>query len=96
MPSVKRTGLSRRAAVLVATLLAAFAAATSAPAAQQAPAVALKTCSSGWKHAVIGGEEKCLRAGQFCARRYDSQYRRYGYRCTRYDANVQRYRLTRA
>jgi hypothetical protein len=82
--------------VLVATLLAAFAAATSAPAAQQAPAVALKTCSSGWKHAVIGSEEKCLRAGQFCARRYDSQYRRYGYRCTRYDANVQRYRLTRA
>jgi ABC-type multidrug transport system ATPase subunit len=26
-------------------------------------------CSSGWTHAIIGGVHKCLRAGQFCARR---------------------------
>jgi hypothetical protein len=96
MAGVKRTGPGRQVAILIATALAAFAAATSAPAAQQAPVAALKSCSSDWRHAVIGGEEKCLRAGQFCARRYDSQYRRYGYRCTRYDANVARYRLTRA
>jgi hypothetical protein len=38
---------------------------------------------------------KCLRAGEFCAHRYDRQYRSYGYRCIRYDASVQRYRLTR-
>ena len=96
MPRAKWTGLPRRVAILVATVLAAFAAATATPAAPQAQAAALKTCSSGWKHAVIGGEHKCLRAGQFCARRYDAQYRSYGYRCVRYDANVQRYRLTRA
>jgi len=46
--------------------------------------------------AVIGGAEKCLRAGEFCAHAFDSQYRRYRYRCIRYDANVQRYRLTHA
>jgi hypothetical protein len=44
-----------------------------------------KPCSSGWKHAVIGGEHKCLRRGQFCARRYDSQYHRYGYHCHKRD-----------
>jgi hypothetical protein len=96
MTGVKWTGLARRIAFAVAMLLVAVAAATATPATQQAHATALKTCSSGWTHAVIGGAEKCLRAGQFCARRYDSQYRRYGYRCTRYDAGVGRYRLTRA
>jgi hypothetical protein len=45
-----------------------------------------KTCSSGFKHAVIGVQEKCLRRGEFCAHRYDRQYRRYGYRCIKRDA----------
>jgi hypothetical protein len=87
-----------RLSVLAATALAAGAAATSSPAQPltQAPASVLRTCSAGYTHAVIGGEEKCLRAGEFCAHRYDSQYRRYGYRCTRYYANVGRYRLTHA
>jgi hypothetical protein len=70
-------------------------AATAAPAAG-APAIVGKTCSAGYVHAVIGGSEKCLRAGEFCTHRYDSQYRHYGYRCIRYYANVQRYRLTHA
>ena len=52
-----------------------------------------KSCSSGYTHAVIG--EKCLRAGEFCAHRYDWQYRRYCHRCIRDDARVGRYRLTR-
>jgi hypothetical protein len=79
-----------RLAVLAATLVASIAAATGATA---APA---KTCSAGFKHAVIGGVEKCLRAGEFCTHAYDSQYRRYGYRCIKYYANVHRYRLTHA
>ncbi len=85
-----------RLAVLAATALAAASAATSSPAQPlaQAPAAVLRTCSSGFTHAVIGGREKCLRAGEFCTHAYDSQYRRYGYRCIRYYANVQRYRLT--
>jgi hypothetical protein len=96
--------LTRRLAVLLSTAVAAFAAATAAPAApaapvaptQFSPVVITKTCSRGYTHAVIGGQEKCLRAGEFCAHRYDRQYRRYGYRCVRYDARVGRYRLIRA
>jgi hypothetical protein len=49
-------------------------------------AAVAKTCSSGFKHAVINGAEKCLRRGEFCARAADRQYRRYGYRCTKRDA----------
>ena len=88
-----------RVAIALATFVAAFAAGTAAPAAPSlgaSPATAAKTCSSGFNHAVIGGQEKCLRAGEFCAHRYDSQYRRYGYRCIRYDRRVARYRLTHA
>jgi hypothetical protein len=51
------------------------------------PSVAMaKTCSSGYKHAVIGGSEKCLRRGQFCARAKDSTYHRYGFHCHKRDA----------
>jgi hypothetical protein len=87
-----------RLAVLAATAFAAVSAATSSPAQPltHAPAAVLRSCSSGFRHAVIGGHEKCLRAGEFCTHAYDSQYRRYGYRCIRYYANVQRYRLTHA
>jgi hypothetical protein len=67
----------------------------SAPAQQSAPVAVLKTCGGGYTRGVISGQVKCLRAGEFCAHRYDRQYRRYGYRCIRYDASVQRYRLTR-
>jgi hypothetical protein len=61
-----------------------------------APLALAKTCRAGYTHAVIAGAQKCLRAGEFCTHRYDRQYRRYGYRCIRYYANVGRYRLTRA
>jgi hypothetical protein len=44
-------------------------------------AIAAKTCSAGYKHAYIGGAEKCLHRGEYCAARYASQYRRYGYSC---------------
>jgi hypothetical protein len=77
----------------LAALAAAAAAFAAAPAVAPiggssiAPAVAVaKTCSAGFKHAVINGAEKCLRRGQFCARAADGQYRRYGYRCTKRDA----------
>ena len=68
----------------------------SAPSQRSAPVSVLKTCGRGYTRGVIGGQVKCLRAGEFCAHRYDLQYRRYGYRCIRYDASVQRYRLTRS
>jgi opacity protein-like surface antigen len=76
-----------RKLVVAALAAASLAAAAPATAAAQAPTAAVaKSCSSGWKHAVIGGSHKCLRRGQFCAHRYDRQYKRYGYRCRKQDA----------
>jgi hypothetical protein len=60
-----------------------------------APAAVSKTCRAGYVHAVIQGEQKCLHAGEFCRRSLDRAYRRYGFRCIRYDAHAHRYRLTR-
>lgn len=52
-----------------------------------APATAVaKTCSGGYAHAVIGGSQKCLRRGQFCARARDREYHRYGFHCHKRDA----------
>jgi hypothetical protein len=81
--------VKRRIAVLAATAAAAIAAPAAAPIndgfpGSPADAVA-RSCSSGFKHAVINGAEKCLRRGQFCAHAADRQYRRYGYRCTSRD-----------
>lgn len=62
----------------------AGASATAAPSrAVQASSIAVvaKTCPSGFTHAVIGGRQKCLRAGEYCAHRYASQYRHYRYKC---------------
>jgi hypothetical protein len=53
-----------------------------------------KTCRPGWTRARIDGQVKCLRAGQFCKRSADRQYRRYGFRCT--TRTPWGYRLTRA
>jgi hypothetical protein len=77
----------------VAAVLATSAvgvAAAQAPAAPPASApvgIVAKSCSGGFVHGVINGAQKCLRRGEFCAHAADRQYRRYGYRCTRRDAN---------
>jgi hypothetical protein len=86
--------MKMRIAIATAVLVGAVGAGTAAPAHALAPAAAAKACHAGYRHAVIGGRQKCLRAGEFCAHRYDGQYRRYGYRCVRYDRRVHRYRLT--
>ena len=38
-------------------------------------------CSAGYVDAVIGGEHKCLRAGEFCSPGAESDYERYGFVC---------------
>jgi hypothetical protein len=74
----------------LATAFAVLAIAAAAPAASStASPLAHSACTS----ATIGGKHKCIARGQFCAHRYASQYRRYGFRCTRRDANG-RYHLT--
>jgi hypothetical protein len=83
---------SRLASLLAAVALLAPAAVPAV--AQSSPsAYAAKTCSRGFKHAVIHGQEKCLRRGEFCARKYQRDYKRYGYSCSKRDRNG-RYHLT--
>jgi hypothetical protein len=77
--------MTRKLAVLLAAVSFA-AAAPAATTALTAPAIA-HSCGVGYKHAVIGGAHKCLRRGQYCARRYDTQYHRYGYHCHKADRN---------
>jgi hypothetical protein len=52
---------------------------TSAPATAQTPAHA--TCSGGYISAIIGGQAKCLRAGEYCSAGDESDYEHYGFTC---------------
>lgn len=65
--------------------LAALAACIAVPS-----SAAAKTCSGAYVHAVIGGEQKCLGRGEYCAVRDKRQYRRYGFACEDVDGS---YRL---
>jgi len=79
-------GRSSALAVLVALFVFGSTTALASPGpAAAAHAIAAKSCSAGYVHAVIGGEQKCLRRGEYCAHRYNSQYHRYGFSCTRRD-----------
>jgi hypothetical protein len=82
------------AAWIAAAALAGLPAAATPDAHARPAAVAAKPCSAGYTHAVIDGAHKCLRRGQFCTRSADRQYRKYGFRCVKYDVRVDRYRLT--
>lgn len=42
---------------------------------------AISACSSGYVDAVIGGEHKCLHAGEFCSAGHEADYERYGFTC---------------
>jgi hypothetical protein len=70
-----------RLLLALASLSVALVLAAPVSSAPTAPRALAKACSSGWQHAVIGGEHKCLRRGQFCAVRYDRTYHGYGYHC---------------
>jgi hypothetical protein len=56
-------------------------------------AVAAKTCPAGFTHAIIGGQQKCLHAGEYCAHSEARQYRRYHFVCERVRGT---YRLERS
>jgi hypothetical protein len=76
--AVMRFTIRLRRAALVLGAVAAFI----APAALPATAAA-RHCPSGYVHAVIGGEQKCLHAGEFCSASERRQYPRYGFKCVR-------------
>lgn len=46
-------------------------------------AVAKKKCAAGYVRTVIGGEVKCLHAGQYCDRAYEAKYREKGFTCSK-------------
>jgi hypothetical protein len=48
-----------------------------------ASGAAAKSCSSGFTHAVIGGQQKCLHAGEYCSHAEARQYRHYHFVCER-------------
>jgi hypothetical protein len=76
--------LRRRWAIALAALSLVVAAPTTsvhADADGTPRAVASKQCGAGYTHAVLPGGHKCLRAGQFCARRYNRYYHRHGFHC---------------
>lgn len=74
-------GLAMRLGLATVFVLAALA----FPAAGSAAPVARVACSRDTP-AMIGGQHKCLGAGEYCATRYERQYERYGFVCsTRYD-----------
>ncbi len=78
--------MRRHLAVASAVLGLALAGGAPAGAASRSSALAAKSCRGSYVHAVIGGQQKCLRRGEFCAHAYRRQYRRYGYSCTSTDA----------
>lgn len=52
-----------------------------------------RTCSPGYVHAIIEGEQKCLHAGEYCEPSEQRTYRRYHFTCTRVNGA---YRLERS
>lgn len=82
-----------RLATAAAILGLAFVGGLPADAPARPVATAAKTCRSGYAHAVIGGQEKCLHRGEYCAHRYQRQYKRDGFNCTHRDGQG-RYHLT--
>jgi hypothetical protein len=77
--------MRRYLAIVGAVLGFAFIGISPAGATNQSAAITAKTCSASYVHAVIGGQQKCLRRGEFCSHSYARQYRRYGFSCTKTD-----------
>lgn len=85
---MRRCVVAALAAVALAGLPAAASSADSAPSAAGKSSISVAhKCGRGYKHAVIGGQHKCLRRGQYCARSRDREYHRYGYHCHKADRN---------
>jgi hypothetical protein len=67
----------------VKRLIAPVLAATVAALALGASGAVARSCPAGFTHAVIGGEQKCLHAGEYCSHAEARQYRRYHFVCER-------------
>ncbi len=63
-------------------IAAAIAAALAVPGTSPAQPVAHIACSHDVS-ATIHGEHKCLGPGEYCSTRYEREYERYGFECSR-------------
>jgi hypothetical protein len=72
--------LGRRARRL-ATLAAVTASFAVVPAVVPESPVVSQASAASCSYAKVGGQRKCLQRGQFCAPRYQSDYRRAGFVC---------------
>jgi hypothetical protein len=89
---LEEINLRRRLSTYLAIASLALGGAAAAGATTQAaPASLDQPAASACKSARIGGRHKCIAAGQFCAKRYERDYRRYGYTC-RWDGRYYRLR----
>ena len=66
---------------LAAAVLTMLAVAVPGASAAAVSPIARTACSRDVP-ATIGGAHKCLGAGEYCARRYERQYERYGFVCS--------------
>ncbi|MBI5310174.1 MAG: hypothetical protein HZB14_03955 [Actinobacteria bacterium] len=78
---------NRLAAVAVSIALGLSAGLASGPAVAQPPVSDSPVVQISCKKATIGGKRKCIAAGQYCARRYEKDYNKYGYTCSKKDRN---------
>jgi hypothetical protein len=74
---------NKRIAAVIAALALALGIGFAPPAVSASAPSAQIAC----KKAKIGGKTKCIAAGQFCARSHESDYNKYGYTCSKKDAN---------
>lgn len=72
--------MRRRAALVMVVLSGGLGSSVVSSAAVASP-TARMACVS----AKIGGHSKCLQRGEYCARRFERQYERYGFTCTKRD-----------
>ena len=71
----------RRAVAIVLAGIALGVGGYAASAASQPFVAAHELCSAGYVSAIIGGQAKCLRAGEFCSPSYEADYEHYGFSC---------------
>lgn len=75
--------MRRRLALLLAAGAVLAVPVAAPPAGAHGGLIAQAACSN----ARIGGQSKCIARGQYCARRYQRDYRRYGLTCSKIDRN---------
>jgi hypothetical protein len=73
--------MNRRLVAILVVLCCGVGGQAAVEVASASPPAQAASCT----YARIGGATKCLEPGEYCARRYQSQYRRHGFTCSKLD-----------